>query len=51
VDDIQRYAVAFAIELTDDQARSVLERCGWLTYAACEWIHRLIAAATRDLAD
>jgi hypothetical protein len=51
VDDIQRYAAAFAIELTDDQARGVLERCGWLIYAACEWIDRLIAAAARDLAD
>jgi hypothetical protein len=50
VDDIQRYA-AFAIELTDDQARGVLERCGWLIYAACEWIDRLIAASARDLAD
>jgi hypothetical protein len=51
VDDIQRYAAAFAIELTDDQARGVLERCGWLIYAACEWIDRLIAAAARDRAD
>jgi hypothetical protein len=34
VDDIQRYAATFAIELTDDQVRGVLERCGWLTYAA-----------------
>jgi hypothetical protein len=45
------YAAAFAIELTDDQARGVLERCGWLIYAACEWIDRLIAAAACDLAD
>jgi hypothetical protein len=29
----------------------MLERCGWLIYAACQWIHRLIAAAARDLAD
>jgi hypothetical protein len=51
VGDVMRYAAAFGLELTIEQARGILDRCGWLTYTACAWIDRLIVAAARDLAD
>jgi hypothetical protein len=50
--DVQHYARAcYRLDLTDAQARVVLDRVGWLVYDAMDWIDRLIAAAARDLAD
>jgi hypothetical protein len=51
VGDVMRYAAAFGLTLTIEQARGILDRCGWLTYDAMTWIDRLIVAAARDLAD
>jgi hypothetical protein len=48
VGDVMRYAQsAHGLTLTIEQARGVLDRCGWLTYSPMEWIDRLIAAAAK----
>jgi hypothetical protein len=46
--DVMRYAAGVGLELTIEQARGVLDRCGWLTYGAMTWIDRLVVAAARD---
>jgi hypothetical protein len=43
--DVVRYAAQFGISLTPAQSQSVLDRNGWLVYAAMGWIDRLVLAA------
>jgi hypothetical protein len=48
VADVQRCAAAFGVELSDRQARGVLEIKGWLVCGAMDWIDRLIGAVPPD---